>query len=78
MRISAYLLAGTRLAAAALLLVAAPPAAAQPRPANPCAGSRDLRLTNGGIVTMDAQDTIVSEATIQDGRFVAVGAPAAG
>jgi len=41
--------------------------------ADPCAGARDLRLTNGRIVTMDAANAIVSEATIQDGRFVAVG-----
>ena len=45
-----------------------------------CAGSRDLRLTNGRIVTMsspngDARNTIVSEVTIQDGRFAAVGPP---
>jgi len=47
-----------------------------------CAGSRDLRLTNGRIVTMsspngDARNSIVSEATIQNGRFAAVG-PAPG
>jgi predicted amidohydrolase YtcJ len=41
--------------------------------ADPCAGTRDLRLTNGRIVTMNAANAIVSEATIQDGRFVAVG-----
>jgi predicted amidohydrolase YtcJ len=40
-----------------------------------CAGARDLRLTNGRIVTMDARNTIVSEVTIQDGRFAAVGPP---
>jgi predicted amidohydrolase YtcJ len=43
--------------------------------ANQCAGSRDLRLTNGHIVTMDARNTIVSEVTIQDGHFAAVGPP---
>jgi predicted amidohydrolase YtcJ len=41
--------------------------------ADGCAGSRDLRLTNGRIVTMDQKDTIVTEATIQNGRFAAVG-----
>ena len=41
--------------------------------ADSCAGSRDLRLTNGRIVTMDQKDTIVTEATIQNGRFAAVG-----
>ena len=38
-----------------------------------CAGSRDLHLTNGKIMTMDRQNTVVSEVTIQDGRFTAVG-----
>ena len=38
-----------------------------------CAGSRDLRLTNGKIMTMDARGTTVREVTIQDGRFTAVG-----
>ena len=42
-----------------------------------CAGSRDLRLTNGKIMTMDARGTTVREVTIQDGRFTAVG-PRAG
>jgi predicted amidohydrolase YtcJ len=42
-------------------------------PVGTCADSRDLRLTNGRIVTMDGKGTIVSEATIQNGRFVAVG-----
>ncbi len=38
-----------------------------------CAGSRDLRLTNGKIATLDQQNTIVSEVVIQDGKFTAVG-----
>ena len=38
-----------------------------------CAGARDLRLVNGKIVTMDKKNSIVSEVTIQDGRFEAVG-----
>jgi len=42
--------------------------------ADACAGARDLRLTNGKIVTMDARGTIAREATIQNGRFTAVGA----
>jgi len=42
--------------------------------ADPCAGTRDLRLTNGKIVTMDARGTTVREVTIQNGRFTAVGA----
>jgi len=40
---------------------------------NTCAGSRDLRLTNGKIVTLDKQNTVVSEVIIQDGKFTAVG-----
>jgi hypothetical protein len=47
-------------------------AAAQTPPAA-CAGSRDIRLVNGKISTMDAKNSIVSEVTIQDGVFTAVG-----
>jgi predicted amidohydrolase YtcJ len=46
---------------------------ARPAQADPCAGARDLRLTNGRFVTMDARGTTASEVTIQDGRFTAVG-----
>jgi predicted amidohydrolase YtcJ len=35
-----------------------------------CDGSRDLRIVNGRIHTMDAHDTIVSSATIREGKFV--------
>jgi predicted amidohydrolase YtcJ len=52
--------------------------AAQTRSADPCAGSRDVRLVNGRIVTMDGANAIVSEVTILDGRFVAVGRRATG
>src|ERR1035437_2151391 len=38
-----------------------------------CAWSRDVKLTNGKIVTMDKQNTIVNEVTIQDGKFTAIG-----
>ena len=48
-------------------------AAAQTQAAGSCAGARDLRLINGRIVTMDAKNSIVSEVTIQDGAFTAVG-----
>ena len=51
---------------------------AQNKPADPCAHARDLRLVNGKIATMDARNTMASELTIQDGRIVAVGKPAAG
>ena len=37
--------------------------------ADNCAGSRDLRLVNGQIVTMDARNSVVSSVTIQNGRF---------
>jgi predicted amidohydrolase YtcJ len=53
----------------AALLVASP-ASAQ---VNPCSWSRDLRLVNGRIHTLDARNSIVSEVTIQDGRFAYVG-----
>lgn len=41
--------------------------------ADPCAGARDVRLTNGKIVTMDKPNTIASEVTIQNGTIAAVG-----
>jgi hypothetical protein len=41
--------------------------------ATDCSASRDLRLTNGRIYTMDQKNSIVNEVTIQDGRFAAVG-----
>ena len=41
--------------------------------AEDCSASRDLRLTNGRIYTMDSKNSIVNEVTIQDGRFAAVG-----
>jgi len=37
--------------------------------ADNCAGSRDLRLTNGKIVSMDARNSVLSSVTIQNGRF---------
>jgi predicted amidohydrolase YtcJ len=51
------------------------PVLGQARPAqvDPCAGARDLRLTNGRFVTMDARGSTATEVTIQDGRFTAVG-----
>lgn len=38
--------------------------------ADRCDSARDLRLSNGKIVTMDASNSVVSSVTIQDGRFV--------
>jgi predicted amidohydrolase YtcJ len=37
--------------------------------ADNCAGSHDLRLTNGKIVTMDARNSVLSSVAIQNGRF---------
>jgi predicted amidohydrolase YtcJ len=37
--------------------------------ADNCADSRDLRLVNGKIVTMDARNTVLSSVAIQNGRF---------
>ena len=37
--------------------------------ADHCADSRDLRLVNGKIVTMDARNSVLSSVTIQNGRF---------
>src|SRR5689334_8433166 len=54
-----------------ITVLVASSAAAQTAPA--CAGSRDLRLVNGKIATMDAKNTTVSEVTIQNGLFTAVG-----
>ncbi len=54
---------------ASIVVVGQAPAVRQ----DPCAGARDLKLTNGRIVTMDRQGSTVSEVTIQDGRFTAVG-----
>lgn len=59
-------LAGIGVLAAAVFTL---PARAQ----NPCGWARDLRLVNGDIHTMDSQNHVVHEVTIQDGRFLYVG-----
>ena len=59
--IPAVLLAGATMAV---------PAAAQ----DYCTWARDVRLVNGKIHTMDAQNRVVSQVTIQDGRVAFVGA----
>jgi predicted amidohydrolase YtcJ len=61
------------MCAAALFLVIVTLSGQTRTPIDPCAGSRDLRLTNGRIVTMDARGSTANEVTIQDGRFTAVG-----
>ena len=60
------------LSFAVLALLAAGPAAAQPT-STACAGSRDLRLVNGKIMTMDKQNAMVAEVRIQNGVFTLVG-----
>ena len=49
------------------------PALAHDRDDDRCAGSRDLKLVNGKIHTFDARNSIVSSATIKNGKFVDVG-----
>jgi predicted amidohydrolase YtcJ len=65
-----------RLAIAAFLasitVIAPATTWAQSNP-DPCATARDLRLTNGKIMTMDGKDSVVKEVTIQEGRFAFVG-----
>ena len=57
-------------AAALLSWMLACPASAQ---RNACADSGSLRVFNGKIHTMDRQNSVVSEVTIQEGRFAYVG-----
>jgi predicted amidohydrolase YtcJ len=61
------------LIAGSILFVAILSAQSRPTPIDPCTGARDLHLTNGKIATMDRGNTTVSEVTIQNGRFTAVG-----
>jgi predicted amidohydrolase YtcJ len=56
--------------AAIAILALILPVAAQ---AVDCSETRDLHLVNGRIHTMDYNNTIVSEVTIQNGKFTAVG-----
>jgi len=56
-----------------LLLLAGSFAMIWGAPSDACAGARDLRLVNGKIATMDARNSVVSEVTIQNGRFAGVG-----
>ncbi|MEO8099111.1 MAG: amidohydrolase family protein [Acidobacteriota bacterium] len=58
----------TWLAMAAMMV----PALAQPA-FDRCSVSKDLRLVNGRIHTLDARNSIVSEVVIQDGHFTKVG-----
>src|ERR1700733_10043881 len=40
---------------------------------NACSGSRDIRIVNGRVHTMDDHDTVVSSVTIRRGLFAAAG-----
>ncbi|HXA76474.1 MAG TPA: amidohydrolase family protein [Candidatus Acidoferrales bacterium] len=52
-----------------VVLATAVPAAGQ----DACSWSRDLRFVNGKIHTMDPQNRVVSEVTVQEGRFAYIG-----
>jgi predicted amidohydrolase YtcJ len=60
---SAILLAGMLASAATTFAQAA----------DPCTWSRDVKLINGKILTMDTKNSIVNEVTIQGGHFTGVG-----
>ena len=63
------LVALSLLAGAAMVI----PALARDRDDDRCAGSRDVKLVNGKIHTFDARNSIVSSATIKNGKFAEVG-----
>jgi predicted amidohydrolase YtcJ len=63
---------GTAAFVASMIAMATTTTRSQSIP-DPCANARDLRLTNGKVMTMDGKDAIVKELTIQDGRFAFVG-----
>lgn len=58
-----------RLAHPALLIAVAMTVPLSAFAADNCSDSRDLRLVNGKIVTMDPRNSVLSSVTIQDGRF---------
>jgi predicted amidohydrolase YtcJ len=59
-----------------LVLIAVLTAAAAAAATDPCADSRNLKLVNGKIVTMDKKNSIVSSITIQNGIFDSTTKPA--
>ena len=69
--IASWLMAGAALAAPAL-------AGDHDRDGDRCAGSRDVKLVNGRIDTLDARNSVVSSVTIENGRFAAVGRDGSG
>jgi predicted amidohydrolase YtcJ len=64
-----------RLAAVALLALFGAGLPGASRAADACPGGRDLVLTNGTILTVDAADRTVSTVRIRDRRFLTVGEP---
>jgi hypothetical protein len=62
-----------RLALLAIVLAGLQAPSAQSPAQDPCTWSRDVRLVNGRIHTMDGRNAIVDEVTIQQGRVAAVG-----
>ncbi len=66
----------TSLSIALVLLAGvaiATPASAHDRDNDRCAGSRDVKLVNGKIHTLDGRNSVVSSVTIKNGKFAAVG-----
>jgi len=61
------------LALLVVVLIGTQAPAGQSPTRDPCSWSRDLRLVNGRVHTMDRRNSIVDEVTIQQGRFAAVG-----
>src|SRR5580658_5650550 len=59
-----------------LILIAVLTAAAAAAATDSCADSRNLKLVNGKIVTMDKKNSIVSSITIQNGIFDSTTKPA--
>jgi predicted amidohydrolase YtcJ len=73
MRISVFLIFVATALVGSSRSAATPSAQSAPAAGNPCTWSRDLRLVNGRIHTMDRRNSVVDEVTIQEGRFAAVG-----
>ena len=61
------------VASSVLALAVVAPALAHDGDDNRCAGTRDVRLVNGKIHTLDARNSIVSSVTIKNGKVAAVG-----
>jgi predicted amidohydrolase YtcJ len=59
-----------------LILIAVLTAGAAAAATDPCTDSRNLKLVNGKIVTMDKKNSIVSSITIQNGIFDSTTKPA--